>query len=412
MVLVSHEPMPSRSVQPLIKCRNTYPGARFDSESYSYIFSFDKTLLDEWNWTEHFAGQKETLEYCQYFAKKFKLHEDMQFNTRVSSARWCEVSSSWIITDETGRTYTARFMITAMGILNEPTLPNIPGVNSFEGIGFHTTRWPKNGEDVIKGQRVGIIGTGATAIQIIQEIKEKVGTLTVFQRTPNWTAPLRNKKISPEDMEVIRRNYPAIFQRCLESYSGFIHRADTRSVFDVSEEEREKYWEDLYSQAGFSKWLANFGDINTNKAANDLFSEFIAKKIRERVHDPATAEKLVPKNHGFGTRRVPLEGGYYEAFNQSNVTLVDVNHNPIEYIHEKGIKTKEQDFEFDVIIYATGFDAITGSFSKVDIRGLGGKSLNEKWARGLETFLGITAHGFPNMFSMSGLIPFTLKSLY
>lgn len=412
MVLVSHEPIPSRFVQPLIKCRNTYPGARFDSESYSYIFSFDKTLLDEWNWTEHFAGQKETLEYCQYFAKKFKLHEDMQFNTRVSSARWCEVSSSWIITDETGKTYTARFMITAMGILNEPTLPNIPGVNSFGGIGFHTTRWPKNGEDVIKGQRVGIIGTGATAIQIIQEIKEKVGTLTVFQRTPNWTAPLRNKKISPEDMEVIRRNYPAIFQRCLESYSGFIHQADTRSVFDVSEEEREKYWEDLYSQAGFSKWLANFGDINTNKAANDLFSEFIAKKIRERVHDPATAEKLVPKNHGFGTRRVPLEGGYYEAFNQSNVMIVDVNHNPIEYIHEEGIKTKEQDFEFDVIIYATGFDAITGSFSKVDIRGLGGKSLNDKWAGGLETFLGITAHGFPNMFSRSRLIPFTLKSLY
>jgi len=340
---------------------NTYPGARFDSESYSYIFSFDKTLLDEWKWTEHFAGQKETLEYCQYFAKKFKLNDDMQFNTRVSSAWWCEGSSSWQLTDATGKTYTSRFMITAMGVLNEPTLPNIPGLNSFRGAGFHTSRWPKNGHDVIKGKRVGIIGTGATAIQIIQEIKQLVGSLTVFQRTPNWTAPLRNKRISQEDMDEIRRSYPAIFQKCRESYSGFIHQADKRSVFDVSEEERENYWEDLYAQAGFSKWLANFRDINTNKASNELFSKFIATKIRERVHDPEIAEKLVPKNHGFGTRRVPLEGGYYEAFNQSNVVLVDVNENPIESVYEKGIKTNEKDFEFDVIIYATGFDAITRS---------------------------------------------------
>ncbi|KAI8940648.1 hypothetical protein NX059_001918 [Plenodomus lindquistii] len=381
---------------------NTYPGARFDSESYSYIFSFDQSLLDEWNWTEHFAGQKETLAYCQYFAKKFKLHEDMQFNTRVSSARWREDSSSWVLTDESGKTYTSRFIISAMGILNQPTLPNIPGVNDFKGDGFHTSRWPENGAEAIKGKRVGIIGTGATAIQTIQEIKKTVGTLTVFQRTPNWTAPLRNTKISPEDMEDIRRNYPVIFQKCLDSYSCFIHRADTRSVFDVDEKERERYWEELYSQAGFSKWLSNFGDINTNKAANELFSKFIANKIRQRVDDPVIAEKLIPKNHGFGTRRVPLEGGYYEAYNQPNVTLVDINENPIERIHEKGIKTKDQDFEFDVIIYATGFDAITGSFSNVDIRGIGGKKLTDEWADGIQTYLGLTNHGFPNMFMIMG----------
>lgn len=392
--------------------RNTYPGARFDSESYSYIFSFDQSLLDEWNWTEHFAGQKETLAYCQFFAKKFKLHEDMQFNTRVSSFHWREDSNSWKLTDEAGKTYTARFVITAMGILNQSTLPNIPGVHNYKGKGFHTSRWPEEDSD-LTGKRVGIIGTGATAIQTIQEIKKTVGSLTVFQRTPNWTAPLRNEKISPKDMEDIRRNYPTIFQNCLNSYSCFIHQGDSRSVFDVSEEERLKHWESLYSQAGFSKWLSNFYDINTDKAANELFSKFVAQKIRERVNDPAIAEKLIPKNHGFGTRRVPLEGGYYEAFNQPNVKLVDINENPIEYIHESGIKTKDEDFEFDVIIYATGFDAITGSFRSVDIKGIGGKQLMDEWEDGIQTYLGLTNHGFPNLFSkLSLLISFLIDPYF
>ncbi|KAH8695733.1 hypothetical protein GQ44DRAFT_694960 [Phaeosphaeriaceae sp. PMI808] len=380
---------------------NRYPGARFDSESYSYIFSFDQSLLDEWNWTEHFAGQAETLSYCQFFAKKFNLHEDMQFNTRVISACWREDSKSWVVADEDGKAYSCRFLITAMGILNEPTLPNIPGVHSFKGAGFHTSRWPKEAS-IVNGKRVGIIGTGATAIQTIQEIKKTAGSLIVFQRTPNWTAPLRNTKISPADMEDIRRNYPKIFQRCLDSYSCFIHSADQRSVFDVTEEEREKCWEQLYSQAGFAKWLSNFYDINTDKAANELFSKFIAKKIRGRVDDPEVAEKLIPKNHGFGTRRVPLEGGYYEAYNQSNVKLIDISENPIECIHENGIKTREEDFELDVIIYATGFDAVTGSFSAVDFHGIGDKTLADEWSGGLQTFLGLTVHNFPNMFMIMG----------
>lgn len=322
----------------------------------------------------------------------------MQFNTRVTSAHWQNDSNSWLLTQDSGRTSTCRFLITAMGILNQPTLPNIPGVNGFKGAGFHTSRWPAD-DSVINGKRVGIIGTGATAIQTIQEIKKTVGSLTVFQRTPNWTAPLRNTRISQGDMEDIRRNYPSIFKTCLESYSCFIHQSDKRSVFDVSAEEREAYWEELYSQAGFSKWLSNFYDINTDKAANELFSNFIAKKIRERVNDPAVADKLIPKNHGFGTRRVPLEGGYYEAYNQPNVKLVDINENPIEHIHEKGIKTKDEDFEFDALIFATGFDAVTGSFSNVDFRGIGGKKLTDEWADGIQTFLGVTNHGFPNMFS-------------
>lgn len=325
----------------------------------------------------------------------------MQFNTRVSSARWREDSNSWTITDEDGRTYTSRFVISCMGILNQPTLPAIPGVNDFRGAAFHTARWPADAS-AITGKRVGIIGTGATAIQTIQEIKKTVGTLTVFQRTPNWTAPLRNTKISPTDMEDIRRNYPTIFQNCLDSYSCFIHKSNPASVFSVSPEEREAYWETLYNTPGFGKWLSNFYDINTDPAANKLFSDFIANKIRQRVNDPTVAEKLIPKNHGFGTRRVPLEGGYYEAFNQPNVTLVDVNENPIECIHERGIRTADADFEFDVIIYATGFDAVTGSFSAVDVRGVGGKKLTDEWANGIQTYLGLTVHNFPNLYNIMG----------
>lgn len=391
----------NRNLRSLTENRNKYPGARFDSESYSYIFSFSQELLDEWDWTEHFAGQAETLRYCQYFAKKFDLKRDMQFNTSITSAHWREDSNSWILTDATGKTYTSRFLITAMGILNKSTLPAIPGVHDFKGPAFHTSQWPQE-EGTLNGKRVGIIGTGATAIQTIQEIKNTVSTLTVFQRTPNWTAPLRNTKITREEMEEIRKQYPTIFQNCLDSYACFIHQSDTRKTFDVTPEEREKHYEEIYSQAGFSKWLKNFADLGTNREANELFSTFVANKIRQRVNDPVIAEKLIPKNHGFGTRRVPLEGGYYEAFNQPNVKLVDINENPIVRITESGIKTQDEDFEFDIIIYATGFDAVTGSFSAVDFRGIGGKKLTDEWSDGIQTYLGLTVLGFPNMFMIMG----------
>jgi cation diffusion facilitator CzcD-associated flavoprotein CzcO len=389
------------SLSQLINSRNKYPGARFDSESYSYIFSFSQELLDEWDWTEHFAGQAETLRYCQFFAEKFDLKRDMQFNTSITSAHWREDSSSWILTDGTGKTYTSRFVITAMGILNKATLPNIPGVHDFKGSAFHTSRWPDDASTLI-GKKVGIIGTGATAIQTIQEIKKTVGSLTVFQRTPNWTAPLRNTPITPEEMRTIRKQYPTIFQNCLDSYACFIHQSDTRKTFDVTPEERERHYEEIYSQPGFSKWLKNFADLGTDRKANELFSTFVANKIRQRVNDPAIAEKLIPKNHGFGTRRVPLEGGYYEAYNQPNVRLVDINENPISKITETGISTQDEDFEFDIIIYATGFDAVTGSFAAVDFRGIGNKKLTDEWSDGIRTYLGLTVLGFPNMFMIMG----------
>jgi cation diffusion facilitator CzcD-associated flavoprotein CzcO len=380
---------------------NRYPGARFDSESYSYNFSFSQEILDEWNWSEHFASQPETLRYCEFVCDKLDLRLDMQFDTRVTSAHFQDASNSWKLADEAGKQYTSRFLVTCIGILNNYTLPNIPGVNEFKGEAFHTARWPREQVD-FSNKRIGIIGTGATAIQAIQEIAKTAGHLTVFQRTPNWSLPLRNEKISQEDMESIRARYPEIFQQCLESYSCFMHVADTRSTFDLNPQEREAFWEDLYEKRGFAKWLGNFGDINTDKQANALFSEFVANKIRGRVSDPVTAETLIPKCHGFGTKRVPLESGYFEAYNQPNVRLVDVKKNPIECITETGIRTREEAFDFDMIIYATGFDAVTGSFTAIDLQGINGVKLKDRWSEGPKTFLGLFVESFPNMMMVMG----------
>lgn len=380
---------------------NRYPGARFDSESYSYNYSFSQEVLDEWNWSEHFASQPETLRYIEFVCDKFDLRQDMQFDTRVASARYQDATESWLLTDEQNRQYTSRYLVTCIGILNNYTMPNIPGVSNFQGEAYHTARWPSDPVD-FQNKRVAIIGTGATAIQAIQEIVKSVGHLTVFQRTPNWSLPLRNAPISPEDMKEIRSRYPEIFRKCAESWSCFMHLSDTRKTLDVDTREREAFWEELYEQRGFAKWLSNFGDINTNKEANALFSEFVANKIRQRVHDPVTAETLIPKCHGFGTKRVPLETGYFEAYNRPNVRLVDAKKNPIEKITETGIQTQDEAFEFDMIIYATGFDAVTGSFTAIDFQGVDGVKLKDRWAEGPRTFLGLFIEGFPNMSMVMG----------
>ncbi|KAI9148731.1 Phenylacetone monooxygenase [Paramyrothecium foliicola] len=380
---------------------NRYPGARFDSESYSYIFSFSQEVLDEWSWTEHFASQPETLRYIQYLSKKFDLKRDIQFNTRVKSARFQEETSSWLVEDAEGHSYTSRFLVTAMGILNEPTLPNIPGVENFMGESWHTARWPENSSS-LKGKRVGIVGTGATAIQTIQAIAGEVGHLTVFQRNPNWAAPLRNRAITPEEMNEIRQSYPEIFRKCYESYAGFIHMSDTRTVFSMTEEERQSVWERLYAEPGFAKVLSISPDIFTDRKANDLYSKFHADKIRSRVNDPEVAETLIPKNHGFGTRRVPLESGYFEVFNQPNVKLVDLKKDPIVQITETCVQTGHELHELDVLIYATGFDAVTGSFRAVDFQGRDGIKLKDVWEDGIRTFLGLTVKDFPNMFMVMG----------
>jgi cation diffusion facilitator CzcD-associated flavoprotein CzcO len=380
---------------------NRYPGARFDSESYSYGYSFSKQLLEEWNWSEHFAGQPETLRYLNHVADKFDLRRDIQFRSRVTAATYEEDTCGWNVTLHDGSRFRARFLITAIGPLSAPTLPRIQGVEVFQGQSFHTARWPHEPVD-LAGKRVAVIGTGATGVQTIQTIAKTVGHLTVFQRTPNWCAPLHNSKIDAETQARIKSGYPEMFKRCQETFACFLHTPDPRGAFEVSDEEREAFYEKLYAERGFGIWQGNFRDILIDRKANATISDFVARKIRQRVKDPKVAEKLIPRNHGFGTRRLPLETFYYEAYNQDNVELVDITETPIERITPKGIKTSTAEYEFDIIIYATGFDAITGSFDKIDFRGVAGIELKDRWKDGPQTYLGVMIHGFPNMMMLMG----------
>lgn len=380
---------------------NRYPGARFDSESWSYGYSFSKELLQEWDWAEHFSPQPETLRYLNFVADKFDLRRDIQFRSRVTAAHYKEETRSWDIALEDGSRHSSRFLVTAIGPLSTPTMPRIEGVDTYKGEAHHTARWPHEPVS-FEGKRVGIIGTGATAVQTIQEVAKTVGHLTIFQRTPNWCAPLHNGKIDAATMRDIKSRYDEIFARCSETNACFIHTPDPRGTFEVTPEEREAFFEKLYASPGFGIWQGNFKDILIDRAANAAISEFVARKIRERVKNQAVAEKLIPKNHGFGTRRVPLETKYYEVFNQPNVTLVDIKETPIERITPTGIKTSDTDYDFDMIIYATGFDAITGSFHRIDFRGIDRQTLKDKWAGGPETFVGVQVEGFPNMFMLMG----------
>lgn len=378
-----------------------YPGARFDSESYTYAYSFSQELLDEWDWSEHFAGQPEILRYLQHVADKFDLRRDIQFSSEVKSASYDDASRSWEVQLRDGSRYRSRFLITGIGNLSYPVWPNIEGIESFRGEAYHTARWPHTPVN-LEGKRVAVIGTGASGVQVIQTICKRVGHLTVFQRRPNWCAPLNNGRIGPEEMEGIRAGYDAMFARCSETRGGFIHTSDPRRTFEVCEKERYEFWEELYAGRGFGIWQGNFSDILTDEKANDAISDFIADKIRGRVHDPAVAEKLIPKDHGFGTRRVPLETHYFESYNRENVELVDLTETPIERITERGVLTGEREFEFDLIIFATGFDAIFGSFDMIDIRGVNRRRLKEQWHEELATFLGIQTINFPNMFMIMG----------
>jgi cation diffusion facilitator CzcD-associated flavoprotein CzcO len=380
---------------------NRYPGARFDSESWTYGYSFSQELLDEWDWEEHFAPQPETERYLNHVADKFDLRRDIQFNSRVAAAHYQEDTRSWDLALEDGSRYSTSLLVTAIGVLSAPTMPTIPGVATFKGQSCHTHYWPKEPVS-FAGKRVAVIGTGATGIQTITEVAKTAAHLTVFQRTPQWAAPLHNGRIGKNEMNRIRDRYAEIFEICQETYGCFIHRADPRSTLEVTEAEREAFWEKLYGEPGFGIWMGNFRDILVDREANALISDFVARKTRERIKDPAVAEKLIPKTYGFGTRRVPLESGYFEVYNQPNVKLIDITETPIERITPNGIKTSDAEYEFDIIIYATGFDAITGAFDRIDIRGVDGVSLREKWRDGPQTFLGILVDGFPNMLMVMG----------
>jgi cation diffusion facilitator CzcD-associated flavoprotein CzcO len=376
---------------------NRYPGCRFDSESETYGYSWSKELLQEWDWKEHYSGQPENEKYLNYVADKFDLRKDIQFNARVTSAVYDEQANRWEVTLESGQRARAQFLIAAVGLLSARYTPPFEGIDSFKGESFHTSRWPKEPVD-LRGKRVAVIGTGATAVQLIPEIAKEVGHLTVFQRTPNYCAPCRNALVTPETQQRWKATYPEIHKRIHETTVGLMHEFDRRKTFDVPKEERLAFYEELWAKPGFTKWLSNFHDIMTNTEANEDFSEFVRNKIRARVKDPVVAEKLVPKDHPFGSKRIPLETNYYEAYNRDNVLLVDVREAPIERITPTGIKTTEKEYAFDVIIYATGFDAVTGSLTRIDIRGEGGQTIKDKWANGPRNYLGLQTAGFPNFF--------------
>jgi len=381
--------------------QNRYPGCRFDSESYSYGYSFSKELLQEWDWTEHFAPQPETLRYLEHVTDRFELREDMEFECTVTAAAWDDESDTWLVTFDDGRRLRCRLLLAAVGMLSAPTYPRYRGMASFRGPSFHTFDWPHEPLD-LTGKRVAVIGTGATAVQLIPVVAELAADLTVFQRRPNWCAPLRNRPITPEEMADIKARYDEIFARCAETPGGFIHGPDRRRFSEVPADERYEFWERLYAAPGFEKWVGNFREVLMDEEVNAEFSAFVAEKIRERVHDPAVAEKLIPTDHGFGVQRVPLETGYYEAYNRENVHLVDIEETPIVEITPDGIRTSDQERAFDVIVYATGFDAITGAFDRIDIAGVGGRKLREAWADGPDTYLGLFAHGFPNLVMLTG----------
>ena len=272
---------------------NRYPGARFDSESYSYGYSFSPELLDEWDWSEHFSAQPETLRYLQHVADRFDLRRDITFDTRVNGLTWHEPSRTWKVDLEPGESVTARFVILAVGVLSIPVMPDIPGIERFRGQLFHTATWPHEAVD-LSDRRVAVIGTGATAVQLITEIAKTVGHLSVFQRTPNWCAPLRNGPIDADEQATIRERYEEMFDRCRNTYGGFIHDADRRKALEVSDEERLAFYEELYAQPGFGIWMGNFRDVLVDARANATLSDFVATKIRARVHDPDLAEKLIP----------------------------------------------------------------------------------------------------------------------
>ncbi|MFV0260195.1 MAG: flavin-containing monooxygenase [Acidimicrobiales bacterium] len=385
--------------------RNRYPGARFDSESYTYGYSFSQELLDGWHWKERFSPQPENLRYLRYVAETFDLERHMVFDARVESMRFSEdtggAGPGWTLTTDDGRVYTCRFVITGIGLLSAPTPPRIEGMETFAGPSFHTFDWPDDPID-LSDKRVGVIGTGATGIQVIGEIADKVRELVVFQRRPNWSAPLNNAPIDAETMDDIRARYDEIFATCARTPGGFVHEPDRRGFWKVTREERLALWDRLYDEPGFGIWLQNFAEIFTDEKANAEFSEYIADRIRRRVHDPEIAEKLIPRDHGFGVQRVPLETNYFEAYNRANVRLVDIGETPIERITPTGIDTDAGHHDLDVIVYATGFDAITGAFDRIDIVGTGGQTLRDKWRDGPITYLGVLVHGFPNLVMVAG----------
>jgi cation diffusion facilitator CzcD-associated flavoprotein CzcO len=378
---------------------NRYPGARCDIESLEYSYQFSEELQREWKWTERYATQPEILRYLEHVADRFDLRRDIEFATRVTSAHFDDATRMWTVTTDRGAVVSARFVIMATGCLSSANIPNIPGRESFAGATYHTGRWPHEGVD-FSGQRVGVVGTGSSAIQSIPLIAEQAAQLVVFQRTPTYSIPAHNGPIDPEYERSVRADYAGFRKRNAQQPFGANFPIDERLALSLAPEELEREYEKGWQRGGLG-FFASFPDLIVDKTANDTAAEFVRRKIRDIVHDPAMAQKLLP-SQVIGCKRLCVDTGYYATFNRPNVTLVDLREEPIEAITASGIQTTHSKFDLDAIVFATGFDAMTGALLAIDIRGAGGRSLREKWAEGPRTYLGLATAGFPNLFIVTG----------
>jgi cyclohexanone monooxygenase len=380
---------------------NRYPGARCDIESVHYSYSFSEELQQDWEWSERFAGQPEILRYLNHVADRFDLRKDILFDTRVNSMVWDDDASLWRVGTELGDTVTARYVISGAGNLSVPKTPEFDGVELFRGQVYLTGNWLDENID-FTGQRVAIIGTGSSGIQAISEIAKTAGHLTVFQRTPNYATPIVNGPADPDVISAVKANYAQVREASRNHFLGVPYTQVQPSALAVSAEERRRTFDERWNAGGFQLFIDSYQDILFDKNANDTIADYIRGRIHERVNDPAVAHLLAPKGYPYGTKRPPLETNYYEVFNQDNVTLVDIKTTPIESITETGVRTADAEYEFDIIVLATGFDAMTGPLMKLGIVGRDGLKLSDKWAHGPRTYLGLTVSGFPNLFLITG----------
>lgn len=379
---------------------NRYPGARCDIDSVDYSYSFSEELLDEWQWTERFAGQPEILRYLEYVADRFDLRRDIELGTEVRTAIFQERDNRWLIETDQSKTLSARWLVMCVGCLSQPQRPAIPGLDGFTGRWYHTAQWPQEGVD-FSGRRVAVVGTGSTGIQAIPLIARQAERLYVFQRTANYSMPAQNHPLDPEFVRAVRRGWVERRRMAQESDAGTPFPAPTKSTFEVTAQERERMYEEGWQRGGINALSYAFTDYFTDPAANAAAAEFTRGKIRELVRNPATAELLSPRQH-IGTKRTCVDTGYFETYNRANVELVDARRTPITEITASGIRTAAADYEVDDIVFAIGFDAITGGLTSIDIRGVGGETLRDHWSEGPRTYLGLSSHGFPNMFMVTG----------
>lgn len=379
---------------------NSYPGARTDSLAETYQFSTDPEFAGTWDYGHTHPDQKQVLGYLQRFADHYDLARHYTFEVAVTSAHWDDEALLWRISTSTGETMTATYFVLGMGLVSAPNVPRWPGVDSFRGLILHTSRWPEEGVD-LEGKKVAVVGTGSSGVQIVAAIADEVASLTVFQRTPNWVAPTGMRELSAEDKVALRGDFDGIWRRVRQHGAAWPWENAEQSALEVSDDERERRFEEAWEAGGFTLLYKSFNDIATDLKANQLARDFMARWIRRVVEDPVTADRLIP-SYPYGTKRPPSADGWYQAFNKDHVELVDLRETQIVALDEAGILTSEGRHDVDVIIMATGFDAITGAYTRMDIRGRGGRSLADLWANGPDTYLGLTCTGFPNMLMIAG----------